>query len=41
MLSVPLHRYLSGAIETVIVMALFLALACVALCLRARLGFVL
>jgi hypothetical protein len=40
-LSVPFYRYLSGAIETLIMMALFLMLAAVALCLRARLGFAL
>jgi hypothetical protein len=37
----PLPRYLKTGIETVAVMALFLILAGVALCLRARLGFVL
>jgi hypothetical protein len=37
----PLFQYLRAGIETVTVMALFLILAAVALCLRARLGFVL
>ena len=37
----PLFRYLRAGIETATVMALFLILAAVALCLRARLGFVL
>lgn len=41
MLSVAIYRNLSSAIESVIIIALFLVLAAVALYLRARLGFVL